>query len=404
MRPGEKGARAIGVCTLMALVHFALACSVYDSKLLGAATDCEPGGSCDSAALAGEPEPCDDESCAMCGNGRVEPGEKCDPPEACPTQASCIATAVCERAIFTGEAADCSAQCEVVALTACAHGDGCCPTGCIRVDDDDCDARCGDGVVDRDRGETCEPGDPDAPCVARCEDADPCTRDVLMGRAADCNVRCSHRAITRAQDGDGCCPKGVDPQSDADCAPVCDADAAPDAPDACPGEAGAPSGPDQPLPTDGDGESEPDTDPDSDEEVSEAAPDPMPDPPPTEEAECRELLTSADAPASSECSACVCDRCRDEMLGCYASEDRGRNQRCVNIMDCKQRNGCVGDACYCGFNRSCVLPLGPCAEEIDDAAGGWGSVAACVRDPGCANYWATEYSACLERNCAGPCR
>jgi hypothetical protein len=75
-----------------------------------------------------------------CGNGRVEPGESCDPPETCKQAEHCNAADACERAVYSGDAAECSANCEIARIESCEHGDGCCPTGCESGNDDDCPA------------------------------------------------------------------------------------------------------------------------------------------------------------------------------------------------------------------------------------------------------------------------
>jgi hypothetical protein len=320
----------------------------------------------------------DDADCGICGDGIIGPGETCDPPDSCLSRKSCQASAVCTVAVFSGDPRKCTASCEVQTVTDCMDGDGCCPAGCSAGDDSDCQDSCGNGVLDKDRGETCEPSDPRAQCVTSCDDGDPCTEDLLKGKPDHCNVRCAHRVITELLDGDDCCPAGADTSTDADCAACGGAGAtgtcnstgnggvgsgssgAGTANGASPGTAGA--------------------------------------------TQCRALLTSSVAPASDECSQCICDRCLDEMLGCYASSDDLRNARCSAIMVCKQRIQCVGETCYCGSSLSCLPPAGPCANEIEAASGPSISTAACVADPTCANYWSTLYTNCLERSCIQPCR
>lgn len=59
------------------------------------------------------------------------------------------------------------------------------------------DARCGNGKVEA--GETC-----DGDCPADCDDGNPCTDDVLLGTADECNAVCDHDAVAESTEcGDG---------------------------------------------------------------------------------------------------------------------------------------------------------------------------------------------------------
>jgi len=81
-----------------------------------------------------------DSDCApRCGNGVVERGERCDPPESCPTSAACSGEDACSIASFSGEPDDCSARCEQRRIEGCEPGDGCCPPGCMADRDTDCE-------------------------------------------------------------------------------------------------------------------------------------------------------------------------------------------------------------------------------------------------------------------------
>ena len=71
---------------------------------------------------------------------------------------------------------------------------------------------CGNGTLDP--GETC---DGDCPT---CEDADPCTEDVITGSADTCDLVCSTTPITACVDGDMCCPESCSTDMDNDCACV----------------------------------------------------------------------------------------------------------------------------------------------------------------------------------------
>lgn len=162
-----------------------------------------------------------DSDCGFCGDKIVGPAETCDPPQKCAVAEACVARGACLVAIFTGDPATCSASCRVQQIEACEDDDGCCPAGCSAGSDNNCSASCGNGIVESEQGETCEPGDPDKPCPSDCDDGQACTSDVLTGSANNCNAQCSNLPITVAVDGDGCCLPGENSINDSDCAPQC---------------------------------------------------------------------------------------------------------------------------------------------------------------------------------------
>jgi hypothetical protein len=89
------------------------------------------------------PQVCDlatDDDCAnVCGDGVPVGIETCDPPSSCPTQPSdCGPLQDCEVATIVGDAALCTAECDISTIQVCTHGDGCCPSGCEYFQDDDC--------------------------------------------------------------------------------------------------------------------------------------------------------------------------------------------------------------------------------------------------------------------------
>jgi hypothetical protein len=173
-------------------------------------------GCCPEQVSAGE-----DSDCGSCGDDVIGPAESCDPPDSCPTESMCESSDACIAAVFSGAADSCSARCELKPVTSCIDGDGCCPAGCKETSDDDCSANCGNGVVDKKSGETCEPSSKTDPCPTRCDDGNSCTRDLLVGSAGNCNARCSHTTITEAASEDGCCPRGANSLNDTDCSPIC---------------------------------------------------------------------------------------------------------------------------------------------------------------------------------------
>jgi hypothetical protein len=71
-----------------------------------------------------------------CGNGVVDSGEKCDPLDGCPHE--CPQTDSCQVPHLEGSPWTCNAECVSAPVTACASGDGCCPTGCTLANDGDC--------------------------------------------------------------------------------------------------------------------------------------------------------------------------------------------------------------------------------------------------------------------------
>ncbi len=146
-----------------------------------------------------------------CGNGRLDPGETCDPLSTCPT--ACPAQG-CQLRSLTG-AGTCQAACVAAGTqTACMNSDGCCPTGCNAINDTDCPARCGNGVVEP--GEMC-----DGNCPATCP-AVGCQQRTLQGSAATCDARCVNAAVTTAcTPNDSCCPSGCNATNDADCVVRC---------------------------------------------------------------------------------------------------------------------------------------------------------------------------------------
>ncbi|MCA9667787.1 MAG: hypothetical protein KC503_19440 [Myxococcales bacterium] len=166
----------------------------------------------------------DNDCSPTCGNGVVEPPETCDTaiavgqPGACPRSCSDGQACTADALLNAGT---CGAQCSFTPITACANGDGCCPTGCNALTDGDCSASCGNGVVEP--PERCDTaiaaGQPGA-CPTACSDGNACTQDTLLN-GGTCDAQCSFTNITSCADGDGCCPTGCNAISDSDCSPSC---------------------------------------------------------------------------------------------------------------------------------------------------------------------------------------
>jgi len=79
---------------------------------------------------------CGDDGDNLCGNGAIDPGETCDPPDSCPT--SCDDEDVCTSDSLTGSAGACTATCRNEPIISCLDDDGCCPVGCDDMTDNDC--------------------------------------------------------------------------------------------------------------------------------------------------------------------------------------------------------------------------------------------------------------------------
>jgi hypothetical protein len=167
-----------------------------------------------------------DPDCApMCGNGVVEsPIEHCDfgIHDSCPVLNSCPPQIACTRYTVQGSGSACSATCVATPITRPVNGDNCCPPGYTSVDDSDCPAICGNGVVE-DR-ESCDraitAGTPGA-CLRSCDDGIACTLDFASGAPEACTRRCIHQPITGCIPDDGCCPQGCSAANDRDCDPRC---------------------------------------------------------------------------------------------------------------------------------------------------------------------------------------
>ena len=176
---------------------------------------CQSGdGCCPSICTSATDADCS----ASCGNGVVEPTarETCEPQSTerpCPT--SCDDADACTVDLLTGSANNCNVNCVRLPILTPVAGDGCCPLGANANNDNDCPAKCGNGVTER--GERC---DASCPSAADCADADSCTIDALSGEG--CARQCTHTRVTMVStQSDGCCPPGGNANTDADCDAVC---------------------------------------------------------------------------------------------------------------------------------------------------------------------------------------
>lgn len=80
---------------------------------------------------------------------------------------------------------------------------------------------CGNGKVEAELQETC---DPPEHCMFQedCEEFDDaCVVSTYSGSAEDCTAACSRDVVTECRSGDGCCPAGCMPADDDDCSTEC---------------------------------------------------------------------------------------------------------------------------------------------------------------------------------------
>jgi cysteine-rich repeat protein len=159
------------------------------------------------------------EQCAtVCGDGAVTGDEQCDTAitgnasGACPS--SCAPLDGCTPTMLTGS--ECTAHCAPLPITEIVQGDGCCPPGANQTGDDDCEAACGNGVVEG--GETCDPAES---CERACSSSDACLTAMASGSAERCDLACALVPVTACANGDGCCPDGCTQAMDNDCSAMC---------------------------------------------------------------------------------------------------------------------------------------------------------------------------------------
>ena len=196
--------------------------------------DAPPFQLCGNAIVEGDEE-CDDSNtdpddgcsatCTLeCGDGAVSGDELCDPgiaegdPGACPTEETCTSKDACMVAVVSGSG--CEVTCELAPITAPVDDDGCCPEGEDATTDNDCDAVCGNGVLED--GEACDTAIAEGfgACPTACDDGEDCTSN-LLGDPGTCAAACSYPDITDPIDDDLCCPPGENPTTDNDCTTTC---------------------------------------------------------------------------------------------------------------------------------------------------------------------------------------
>lgn len=284
----------------------------------------------------------------ICGDGKVTGTELCDVNimagklGACPTV--CSSSNQCIDAHLSGSG--CQTKC-VHNYSGCKGGDNCCPSSCNVSNDSDCSSSCGDGIVQTEAGETCEPasaaGDasglaPALICLTKCpDDGDPCTKETRSGSAANCNVRCTRTEIATFINGDKCCPPNANSKLDKDCPPRC-GNGVIEAGEPCDGSA------------------------DCDSECKLKSTEGY--------RRCIAEISGVDA----ACGECICSSCANEVEACFESGDSKPDADCAAIVNCGLGNDCTGAACYCGsvtvFGTCLTLQAtGVCKEQVEHAAG-----------------------------------
>jgi len=184
----------------------------------------EGSETCDDGATA--PDDGCSETCAIeCGDGVVGANEACDTAiaggetGACPTDETCTDSDPCTTGVVSG--GECEAVCDFATTTAPIDDDDCCPTGQDSTTDNDCEASCGNGVVESPE-ELCDTAISGGfgECPTACNDGDFCTVDTLVN-GGTCSADCTETDITAIGPADGCCPPGATPVSDVDCPVSC---------------------------------------------------------------------------------------------------------------------------------------------------------------------------------------
>lgn len=158
----------------------------------------------------------DDNDCSpSCGDGVLTGRETCEPDSAafpCPEVSECDDHDPCTEDKVTGSSSQCSAACANPKITRNVGGDQCCLRGANANVDSDCEPMCGNRVIEQ--GEVCDGNCPSSSSCRRSE----CTDRKLVGTG--CNIKCEEQKITRAANGDGCCP-GLLKKEDSDCSLEC---------------------------------------------------------------------------------------------------------------------------------------------------------------------------------------
>jgi hypothetical protein len=332
-------------------------CQVYDPELLDQRARQAAVHASDASADAADAAELSDGSAfdtgdatevaaPACGDGIVNGDERCDiaiargVSGACPD--GCSGGRGCSRNELAGEG--CDARCEPRELERRENGDGCCPEGADWSSDDDCPARCGNGVIERD--ERC---DPPGTCKkqASCVSKDACERAHYEGDPDRCSARCEVVRIESCVSEDGCCPTGCAPENDSDCQRV----------------------------------------------LSEPEP---------------AAFDCARDHAKSPCQACDCARCGAQVAACLGDTLGDNAALCGDVIDCGEATRCIAGACYCGAAsvETCTTGArGPCAAEFHAAAMSTNAQVVFLQDgnPSYTLGRGVAVLACRKASCAAEC-
>jgi hypothetical protein len=215
--PGAARCLDGDACTMDSLIS-ALTCSAR--CVHQAITAVVAGDGCCPAGASNHTDP---DCPEVCGNGYVDPSEKCDIARpagtkgACPLE--CDVHASCFRQVVENSA--CQAVCRSIPITEFIADDKCCPPGANRALDSDCLAICGNGVLElAEHCDTAIPAGQQGACPTSCAPATGCMPRTLQGTT--CSARCEAEPITTCSpSSDGCCPAGCTTATDPDCSATC---------------------------------------------------------------------------------------------------------------------------------------------------------------------------------------
>jgi hypothetical protein len=390
---------------------------------------------------------------SVCGDGVLAPDERCDTAiaagsaGACPSSCSADAQNTCSRAMLVGTG--CSAQCEQTVIAACTNDDDCCANGCTLSNDNDCQAMCGNSVIEG--TEVC-----DGNCPANCNDSNACTTDSATGDASTCNRVCAHTPISACTNGDGCCAPGCNNGNDNDCSATC-GDMIVNNGERCDGNcpgtcndsnactsdvlSGTPAqcnvqctstaitackNGDGCCPSSCRGNNDNDCPSvcgnDVVEPGEECEPTMADDPNCSDNCllpatECLNGAEDRGEDRTNVCVACGCNECTSELKACYDATDvaaggpaagTSRATLCAAVVTCGRTSGCTGQACYCGTTSGlgCLNGAnGPCKTQIERAAESTSAITISGRQMNLtyAIGRANAVSTCSVSNCSTPC-